>query len=183
MFRDESVKVMQKAHAQWGVTEASETGESSGASPTASSPASARSGSLVSEAGSPASTSVTATRRRRKSPESRLIKEVPASLVDRAVQFYLQHYIIGLPDEPKAGQELQGARWIHSRQTRDIMAAVGLAGMSNLTGDKETNTLAKQHYGLALQNMAASMRNMAGVDLDLILRIVVMLAMYEVSCE
>jgi hypothetical protein len=101
--------------------------------------------------------------------------------VERAKQFYLQHYVIGLPDEARSGQELQGMNWLHSNLTQDIMAAVGLAGLSNLTGDKETNTLAKHHYGLALQTMSSLVRNMAGVELDLILRAVVMLAMYEVS--
>ena len=61
------------------------------------------------------------------------------------------------------------------------MAAVGMASLSNLTGDKEMNTMAKHHYGLALQNMASAVRNMASVDIDLVLRSVVMMAMYEVS--
>jgi hypothetical protein len=75
-------------------------------------------------------------------------------------------------------------RWIHSRETRDIMAAVAFAGLSNLTGDKEMNTLARHHYGLALRNMASSVGNMAGLDLEIVIRAVVMMAMYEVrsSC-
>ncbi|KAL2164218.1 hypothetical protein VTH06DRAFT_3434 [Thermothelomyces fergusii] len=77
--------------------------------------------------------------------------------------------------------ELQGVRWLHSRETRDIMAAVGLAGMSNLSGSKELNMLARHHYGLALQNMVSSVRDVSKLDLDLVLRIVVMMAMYEVS--
>ena len=112
----------------------------------------------------------------------RLTQEISASPFDKAVQFYLEHYVIGLPDEAKSGQELQGMRWVHSSLTRNIMAAVGLAGLSNLTGDKETNTLAKHHYGLALQNIASTVRNMSGeVDLDLTMRAVIMMAIYEVS--
>jgi hypothetical protein len=109
-----------------------------------------------------------------------LPKEICALPVEKAVQFYLEHCVIGFPDEPRHGQELQGMRWIHSRETRDIMAAVGFAGLSNLNGDKEMNLLAKHHYGLALRNMASSVQNMAGLDLELVIRAVVMMAMYEV---
>lgn len=118
----------------------------------------------------------------RRSPEGkRLTKEICASPADKAIQFYIEHYVIGLPDEPRDGKELHEVKWVHSRETRDIMAAVGLASLSNLTGDKEANTLAKHHYGLALQTIASSVRNMAGLDLEVILRAVVMMAMYEVS--
>lgn len=61
------------------------------------------------------------------------------------------------------------------------MAAVGMASMSNLNGDKEMNTLAKYHYGLALQSMASSVRDLGSLDIDIVLRVVVMMAMYEVS--
>ncbi len=62
------------------------------------------------------------------------------------------------------------------------MAAVGLAGLSNLTGDKGANTLAKHHYGLALQHIASTVRSLSGdVDLDVTMRAVVMMAIYEVS--
>lgn len=181
MFRDESTKVMQKAHAQWGVHE-SESGEASGSSPmSTASPTSTRSRSSESEAPSPRPTTL-ATRGRRKSPEERrLAREISPTPVDKAIQFYIQHYVIGLPDEARVGQELQGTRWIHARGTRDIMAAVGMAGLSNLNGDKQMSTLAKQHYGLALQNMSSSVRDMSGLDLDIVLRTVVMMAVYEVS--
>ncbi|KAK4252077.1 hypothetical protein C7999DRAFT_10336 [Corynascus novoguineensis] len=114
------------------------------------------------------------------SPEKCLPKEVYASPVDKAIQFYLEHYVVGLPDEPREIHELKGVKWVHSRQTRDIMAAVGMASMSNLSGDKEMNTLAKYHYGLALQSMASSVRDLGSLDIDLVLRVVVMMAMYEV---
>ena len=73
-------------------------------------------------------------------------------------------------------------RWVHSSLTRNIMAAVGLAGLSNLTGDKGANTLAKHHYGLALQDIASTVRSLSSeVDLDITMRAVVMMAIYEVS--
>lgn len=107
-------------------------------------------------------------------------KEVCATPIDKAIQFYIEHYVIGLPDEPRIGQDLRGTKWIHSRETRDIMAAVGMAGLSNLTGDKEMSTLAKHHYGLALQNVSSSIRNPSRLELDIVMRAVVMMAMYEV---
>jgi hypothetical protein len=181
MFRDESTKVMQKAHAQWGVSEPSEGGESSSPSPTsAASPSSTKSRWSVSEVAAPRAAHLVP-KTRRSSEGKRLTKEICASPVDKGIQFYIEHCVIGLPDEPRHGQELHGLKWVHSRETRDSMAAVGLAGLSNLTGDKEANTLAKHHYGLALQNIASAVRNMAGLDLEVILRAVVMMAMYEVS--
>ncbi|KAK4156746.1 white-opaque regulator 1 [Chaetomidium leptoderma] len=180
MFRDESTKVMQKAHAQWGVAELSELGDSAASSPTSTPPSSTRGRSLVPETATPRPTTLAT--RARKSPEGkRLVREICATPIDKAIQFYVEHYVIGLPDEPRVGQELQGTRWVHSPETRDIMAAVGLAALSNLTGDKEMDILAKHHYGLALQNMASTVRNIAGVDIDLVLRAVVMMAMYEVT--
>jgi hypothetical protein len=122
------------------------------------------------------------TRPRRKSPEERrLAREILPTPVDKAIQFYIEHYVIGLPDEARVGQELQGVRWLHAPSTREIMAAVGMAGLSNLTGDRQLSTRAKQHYGLALQNITSSIRDMAGLDLEVVLRAVVMMAMYEVS--
>lgn len=178
MFRDESSKVMQKAHAQWGVVEPSELGVPSTASsstPTSASPTRAR--PSVSDEAAP---SLVARGRRSVAAKS-FPKEIPATPVDKAIQFYLEHYVLGLPDEPRFGQELQGRKWVFARETREIMAAVGLAGLSNLTGDKDMSTLARHHYGRALQNMSSAIRNVAGVDLDVVIRAVVMMAMYEVG--
>ncbi|KAK4169303.1 hypothetical protein QBC43DRAFT_60166 [Cladorrhinum sp. PSN259] len=198
MFRDESSKVIKRAHAQWGVPAETEPGEPSGASPTlstsssSSSPSSSSSSpsslspvstrSINSSLGSPTSVkSMLKVQRGRRSAPG-LLNEVPATAVDKAVQFYIEHYVIGLPDEPKAGQELQGLQWVHAPATRNIMAAVGLAGLANLTGDKEMDNLAGQHYGHALQKMSTSItgKNVAGLDLEVILRTVVMMAMFEV---
>ncbi|GAB1320260.1 hypothetical protein MFIFM68171_10470 [Madurella fahalii] len=183
MFRDESTKVIQKAHAQWGVTEASELGEPSSSSPPATSPSAIRGRSSVS--GAATSRSQYITRAGPKSPLGgppgrSLPRELSPTTVDKAIQFYLDHYVIGLPDEPKAGQELQTQRWVHADATRDIMAAVGLAGLSNITGDKQMNTLARQHYGSALQNISSSIRDVARLDLEIVLRSVVMMAMFEI---
>lgn len=63
------------------------------------------------------------------------------------------------------------------------MAAVGLAGLSNLNGDKDMDTLAGQYYGVALQEISSSVasRNVSGLDMEVVIRAVVMMAMFEVS--
>ncbi|KAL2270292.1 hypothetical protein VTJ83DRAFT_2476 [Remersonia thermophila] len=198
MFRDESSKVMQKAHAQWGVSEPSELGEASGSLPTttaspvpirtrssgpgATSTTTTTAAAAAAATASPSSAILPAKQRRRRSPEeTRLPTELKETPADKAIRFYIQNYIIGLPDEPRTAKDLQGTRWLHSREMRNIMAAVGLAAMSNLSGDKAMNTLAKQHYGQVLQTIASSMRNIATVDLDVVLRAVIIMAVYEVT--
>ncbi|KAK3997350.1 hypothetical protein QBC44DRAFT_93408 [Cladorrhinum sp. PSN332] len=198
MFRDESSKVIKRAHAQWGVPAESEPGEPSGSSPTSStssssssssssppsslSPVSARTAHSSQGFWSPTSTKPLVKVEKGRLPGQGLIKDIPASTVDKAIQFYIEHYVIGLPDEPRAGQELRGLQWVHAPATRNIMAAVGLAGLANINGDKEMDTLAGQHYGLALQKMSTSItgKDVSGLDLEVILRAVVMMAMFEV---
>lgn len=183
MFRDESTKVIQKAHAQWGVQDSPDGSEASGSSPTSTSPTSSLGGRTRTSftesvsSGSPVSpdgSRLTATR---------VPREVHATLFDRAVQFYLEHYVIGLPDEAKAGKDLRQEPWVFSTVTRDTMAAVGLASQSNLTGDKELMALARQQYGLALQGTAFGLRDIQGLDVGVYLRAIVMLGMFEVSAR
>ncbi|KAK0646222.1 hypothetical protein B0T16DRAFT_328227 [Cercophora newfieldiana] len=180
MFRDESAKVVQKAHAQWGVQDSSDGSEASGSSPTSTSPTSSLGGRTRSSftesvgPGSPVSPDGS------RLAMARVPKEIQSTLVDRAVQFYLEHYVIGLPDEAKAGQELRQEPWVYSTTTRDTMAAVGLASQANLTGDKELMVLARQQYGLALQGTAFGLRDIHGLDIGVYLRAIVMLGMFEI---
>lgn len=181
MFRDESTKVIQKAHAQWGVPDSSDASEASGSSPTATSP------SVGSSRGSRGSIAESVTTISPVSPDGgRIIglavpKEVHSTSVDRAVQFYLEHFVIGLPDEAKVGQELRGENWVFSPMTREIMAAVGFASLSNLSGDKDLMVMGRQHYGQALKSTAQSLANLEGLDLEVTVRAVVMMGMFEVS--
>ncbi|KAH6624605.1 hypothetical protein B0J18DRAFT_183739 [Chaetomium sp. MPI-SDFR-AT-0129] len=174
MFRDESTKVMQKAQAQWQ----SETWESSSSS--SSSPDSTRNQEPIPESTAPPPAAVTANDSRKPAVSRGLTLEIGPTAVDKAIRFFVDRYVIGLPDEPRAGHELQEVPWVHSPRIRDILAAVGMAGMSNLTGDKEMSTLAKHHYGLALQRMAGAVRDVGSVELEMVMRTVVMMAMYEV---
>jgi len=172
MFRDESTKVIQKAHAQWGVQDSPESSEASGSSPTSVSPSSGSGRTRSSFTESVSSVS----------PVSPAVpREIHATRIDRAVQFYLEHFVIGLPDEAKAGEDLRQERWVFSKTTRDVMAAVGLASQSNLQGDKELMTLARQQYGLALRGTASGLQDIQGLDVDVFIRAIVMLGMFEVS--
>jgi hypothetical protein len=189
MFRDESTKVIQKAHAQWGVPESaaqpqSQSGESSSSSPTSVSPSAASSAR--------SRTSISSERPRSKASISldggnlnlpQMQREIYATKSDQAIRFFLERYVVGLPDEPRAPQELQGLKWVSAPEMQPIMAAVGLASLSNLTGDKEMYTLARQKYGTALQHVVTSITNLQGLDLEVSIRTVVMLAMFEVRLK
>jgi len=107
-------------------------------------------------------------------------QEIGSSQADQGIRFFLEHFILGHPDEPRAGPDLQGRIWIHRPEIQHTMAAVGLASLSNLRGDKEMFTLARQKYGLALQTTASSLQTMKELDLEASIRNVVMLALFEV---
>ncbi|KAL2181394.1 uncharacterized protein P884DRAFT_3919 [Thermothelomyces heterothallicus CBS 202.75] len=122
-----------------------------GSSPTSTS-ASTQNRSRSSAPGSGASPLTTVATESQKTPAAkRFPKEIDVTPADKAILFHIEHYVVGLPDESRAIHELQGVRRVHSHETRDVMAVAGLAGMSNLSGDESLNTLAKHHYGLALQ--------------------------------
>jgi hypothetical protein len=101
-------------------------------------------------------------------------------MMDRAVQYYLEHYVMGHPDEARVGHELRGESWVFSPTTREVMAAVGLASLSNLADDKSIYIMARQQYGKALRQMATSMQTPQNLDLGVHLRAVVMLGLFEV---
>lgn len=75
-----------------------------------------------------------------------VVKEEPAepalsslligpSLEERGIQFYVDRYLLGHPDEPKTIGELGSSAWLWNPALQHVMAAVGLAGLSNLTGN------------------------------------------------
>ena len=180
MFRDESTKVRQKAHAQWGVQDSYESGEASGSSPTSISPSTITSGRSRRSVASSSSSGPPTPPETWQSVATRVPKALDAAVVDKAVQFYLEHYVIGLPDEARVAQELQKDEWVFSPTTRDIMAAVGFASLSNLTGDKDSMVMARTHYGRALQHTVSSLGNPQPAEIPITIRAVVMLGMFEV---
>jgi hypothetical protein len=192
MFRDESTKVMQKAHAQWGVDPA----EGSGSSPIIS-PSYSSSGARSSVARTPSSSS-------NSSPTSAngnlmaglppttghadfvsggmaMVKSLGTSWSEKGMQFFIDHYLVGFPDEPKTHQEVGQREWLSHPSIQTVMSAVGLAGLSNLTGNEEMRAVAWQHYGSGLQTTGKSLANRQQLRLDVLLRAVVMLALFEVG--
>ena len=192
MFRDESSKVMQKAHAQWGVGEgpdASSQASTSGSvandpSPSKSplslsshghpSPAETLPSPPASHAGSSATTNQIA------SEVSRLHSSVVPSLEEQGFQFYVSRYLIGHPDEPRNSKELKSYPWLFNPALRDVSAALGLAGLSNIRGDAELMTDARRRYGKALRTAGELIQSNNAPTIDLASRLVVMLAMFEV---
>ncbi|KAF5673092.1 hypothetical protein FHETE_3577 [Fusarium heterosporum] len=233
MFRDESSKVIQKAHAQWGVGDSApdelstQTSSSSLASSYASSastqassvsassssvslhnypgPSSAASSTLSFKSGWPASPVSTSSQRTSSpgpsSPASysypygssttntrqtafielpRLVTPVDLSLDEQGTQFYLNRYLIGHPDEPRSPSDLPNTGWLWDPAVQDVMAAVGLASLSNLRDDPSMMTIARQRYGMALRQTGRLIQASEMPDFEVTMRSVVMLAMFEV---
>lgn len=174
MFRDENTKVIQKAHAQWGVPGSSDSPSTSSSSPSAAEsplPIVAADGSLSRRSSSVQQALVVS---------SRIPNAVQPTVFDKGIQFYVDRYILGYPQEPRTPEDLQDVPWMSTPGVADVMAAVGLSAMSNLTGDKELDVAARQKYGLVLRNTAKSIQNPAALDPRTAMRTVVLLAMFEV---
>ncbi|KAL2188436.1 hypothetical protein L209DRAFT_741537 [Thermothelomyces heterothallicus CBS 203.75] len=142
MFRDESTKVMQKAHAQRGVSEASPD----------IFPGTRLAGIFthINLSFNTESKPIIGTGKRRKPVDDCRNGKPKDARGETAILFHIEHYVVGLPDESRAIHELQGVRRVHSHETRDVMAVAGLADLGNLD------------------------------IIDIVLRIVVTMAMYEV---
>lgn len=188
MFRDESTKVIRKAHAQWGLVTPSNLGETAaatekepaemrttsgsvGAKVSRSQPGSTSPGYTVPvhrqrpASASPSGSQITGHRvvqspltpnTARKAPSSTLLlsdssaniragqdmSKPSLSLVpmgptmeEQGIHFYVNRYLVGLPDEPKSTSDLTASHWIWNPALQHVVAAIGLAGLSNLTGN------------------------------------------------
>lgn len=195
MFRDESSKVMQKAHAQWGVEAAESSGSSSSSSSASSSsdspsppsstssvdlsPVSTRSDpsppARSSRAAAAAAAAVVA--RRNVSPAAHYMEP---SWQDKGIRFFIDHFVIGLPDEAADVQSLGQQDWVFHRHMQNTMAAVGLAGMGNLRNDKQLMSNAHSTYGAALRDTGKALAAGTGGSYNFMIRSVLMLAMFEV---
>ena len=183
MFRDESTKVIQKAHAQWGVPASSDSQSPSSGSPSSSSSPF----SFVNSDGSPIATTTPVSRRYSSVHQaliatSRLPKPVEPTVFEKGMQFYVDRYVLGYPQEVQTPTDLQDTQWISTPEITDIMAAVGLSALSNLTGNVDMEIAARQKYGLVLRSTAKSLQNPAALALDprTAIRKVVLLTMFEV---
>lgn len=113
-------------------------------------------------------------------PPLRLPTPVDPSLEEQGVQFYINRYLIGHPDEPKTAGDLSSTDWLWDPAVQDVMAAVGLASLSNLRGDHNLMTTARQRYVMALRQTGRLVQTSVTPDFEVTMRSVVMLAMFEV---
>lgn len=182
MFRDESSKVIQKAHAQWGIPGSpvqSDPGSSSQSpGPTTVVVLSPRRPPRRST-GSARPTPAVATQ---KTVASKIPRRVEPNLDQRGLNFYVERYLLNHPDSPKT-PEVMDLYLGDDEAMRSVMIAVGLAGMSNLLGNKSMNMLARSKYITALkqtgQLIASASRDHKAIMKPL--RSVVTLALFEVT--
>lgn len=192
MFRDESTKVIQKAHAQWGTPEsalqASAPGGSarSAARSASGSSSSSSSSSATSSRGGrigPSSTPQTSPIVKREAAPARLQRSIDPNLDERGLQFYISRYLLDQPDGPRTSEEL--ATYCSGTDAmQNIVIAVGLAGLSNLRGDRNLNLYAREKYISALRHtgqlVLSSQAQRDRVGFGLGVKSVVTLALFEV---
>ncbi|KAI8966241.1 hypothetical protein F5Y11DRAFT_343627 [Daldinia sp. FL1419] len=175
MFRDESSKVIQKAHAQWG-SSGSPT-EPSGNLASTSASASA----WTDESSSSASSSP---------PESTLIpppdlaparipKKVDLNMEQQGLRFYIDRYLLNHPDSPRTSEQV-ATYFSRADAAQNVMIAVGLAGLSNLQGNKNMNLVARSKYVASLKQTGQLIASNDPAGLVARLRSVVTLALFEV---
>ncbi len=190
MFRDESSKVMQRAHAKWG-REDNEghdrpDGPSAVTPPLQPNPSSSNHQSPSTTTLSPASAAPVSGWKavNNVAPEpgqvALMVKPLGPTWAEQGVQFYINRYVLGYGDDPKCPEDLHDGRLVFDPAVQDIMAAIGLIAMSNLTGDGDTKLAARQNYVLALRQLGGSLTNLDTVRMDVTLRSVVLLALFEV---
>ncbi|KAH7313272.1 hypothetical protein B0I35DRAFT_268717 [Stachybotrys elegans] len=195
MFRDESSKVIQKAHAQWGV------GEGPDGSPIAPTPASSGSPAYSFESqSSPVSPPSPKTSQSAWPPavsiknhmassatpatpvitaSTALCSSIQPTVDEQGIQFFFTKYVLGHPDEPRTFEDLRLMNWYSAPGLQDIMAAVGLSGLANLGDRRDLVVAARHHYGKALRQAGQDIRGQAQPSLDVTVRSVVSLALFE----
>ncbi|KAJ3572745.1 hypothetical protein NPX13_g4946 [Xylaria arbuscula] len=135
---------MQKAHAQWGNPGSPADGSSESSS----------------QFDSP-SESTTTTLLNRRLPHmsaveaqqviaSKIPRRVEPNIDQRGLKFYVERYLLNHPDSPHT-PELMDLYFGDSDAMRSVMIAVGLAGMSNLLGNKSMSLVARSKYVTALK--------------------------------
>ncbi|KAK5627623.1 hypothetical protein RRF57_003338 [Xylaria bambusicola] len=176
IFRDESSKVIQKAHAQWGnLGSPSDGAESS------------------SHTGSPLESTTIAVLSRRlpyMSPneaqeivasKSKIPRRVEPNIDQRGLEFYVERYLLNHPDSPRT-PELMDLYFGDGDAMRSVMIAVGLAGMSNSLGNKSISLVARSKYVTALKQTGQLLVTASRDQKSFMkpLRSIVTLALFEV---
>ncbi|KAI1326091.1 hypothetical protein F5Y16DRAFT_249588 [Xylariaceae sp. FL0255] len=171
MFRDESTKVMQKAHAQWGTSDSATEEGSERSSP------SDQNSWAVFLGPSPTSMALSSNGL----AMTRIPRRVEPNLDQRGIQFFVERYLLNHPDSPNT-PALRDAYMGDGDAIQNVMIAVGLAGMSNLLGNKSMNLVARSKYITALkqtgQLIASATRDPKAVNKPLMS--IVTLALFEV---
>ncbi|KAI3400978.1 hypothetical protein diail_1186 [Diaporthe ilicicola] len=109
---------------------------------------------------------------------SKLPPTVCTDPAEVGLSFYVNHYIIGYPDEVRKAEDLGGHQWFRSPSSQATMAALGLAGMGNLHNDKQLQRLSKVKYGEALIHTNEALRDPLK-NLDTAIRTTIMLALFQ----
>ncbi|KAI1120401.1 hypothetical protein F5Y10DRAFT_258500 [Nemania abortiva] len=175
MFRDESSKVIQKAQAQWGPA-----GSPPDDNPESSSQSSDPTNVILSSrrpsyppTGSAPPIPTVATQQ---IVASKIPRRVEPNLDQRGLNFYVERYLLNHPDSPRTPE------FMDAEAMRNVMIAVGLAGMSNLLGNKSMSLVARSKYVTALkqtgQLIASASRDYGAIVKPL--RSIVTLALFEV---
>jgi hypothetical protein len=189
MFRDESAKVMQKAHAQWGVGEEGiEAGTATSyddAAPSSKSPTPSFGGDIIQLSpvqtlpSPPASHSGFSAVKGTRDPATVQPSILP-TLEEQGFQFYVNRYLVGHPDEAMSLDELRSDTLLWDPALKDVSAALGLASLSNLRGDYEMMIDARKQYGKALRMAGLMLTIKDPSSVDVTARLVVYLALFEV---
>lgn len=173
MFRDESSKVIQKAHAQWG-----SSGSPIEASSSASTSASAW--AIESPGASPDSLSSGTPSPPHRMVHAKLPKKVNLSMEQQGLHFYINRYLMNHPDSPRTGDQV-AAYCSSAGASQNVMIAVGLSGLSNLMGNKNMNLLARSKYVTALKQTGQLIASNDPANFVARVRSVVTLALFEVK--
>ncbi|KAI1384710.1 uncharacterized protein F4822DRAFT_371199 [Hypoxylon trugodes] len=178
MFRDESSKVIQKAHAQWG-SSGSPTDPSGGPASASTSASAASIWTNESPGASSDSQTASSPITPREVAPTRIAKKVDMNMEQRGLQFYINRYLMNHPDSPKTRDQV-AAYFSSADAAQNVMIAVGLAGMSNLLGNKDMNLVARSKYVAALKQTGQLIANNDPAGLVARIRSVVSLALFEV---
>ncbi|KAI2612486.1 uncharacterized protein GGS25DRAFT_475557 [Hypoxylon fragiforme] len=173
MFRDESSKVIQKAHAQWGSSSSPTDASESSASNSSPTWADDSSGSISD------SPSLASPLSSRNVAPARIPNKIGLNVEQQGMQFYINRYLMNHPDSPRTRDEV-AAYFSDADAAQNVMIAVGLAGMSNLLGNKNMNLLARSKYVTALKQTGQLIASNNPAGLIARLRSVVSLALFEV---
>ncbi|CAN8097082.1 unnamed protein product [Discula destructiva] len=97
---------------------------------------------------------------------------------ESGVAFYVEHYLLGYPDEVRDSSALSGSEWFRHPAAQTTMAALGLAAMGNLHNDKRLQHLSKKQYGEALVKTNEALQDPVK-NLETAIRATVMLALFQ----